>query len=185
MKEIILASASIRRKELLEKITKKFKIIPSNIDEIYPPNLDLFSVPLYISNMKALDIYKDHPDSIVIGCDTAIVFNNTLIGKPKSKDNAKNMLLRFSGNYHYVITGATIYVNNQKYEINSINKVHFKSITEQEIDEYLTYDEYKDKAGAYAIQGIAAKFIEKFEGEYDAIVGLPSKDIKSILKNLI
>ena len=185
MKEIILASASIRRKELLSTIIKNFKIIPSNIEETFPNSLNLFEVPLYISNLKAKDIYSKHPESIVIGCDTAIVFDNKLIGKPKDITDAKETLMSFSNKYHYVVTGLTIYSNNKQYSINSINKVYFKNITEIEIDEYLKFDEYKDKAGSYAIQGLASKFIEKIDGEYEAIVGLPIIELKKLLNQII
>ena len=185
MKKIILASSSPRRKELLATIISDFDIVPSNIEETYPSSMDLFEIPLYISNLKALDIYNKYPSSIVIGCDTAIVFKDKLIGKPKDKDDAKQTLLEFSNNYHYVVSGVTIYSSTQKYEINSINKVYFKNISINDIEEYLSNDEYKDKAGSYAIQGLASKFIDKIEGEFEAIVGLPIKELLKILKSLI
>ena len=185
MKKVILASASPRRKELLSSIIEDFDIIPSNIEESYPKTLKLIDVPLYISDLKASDIYKKNNQSIVIGCDTAIVFENKLIGKPSDKTDAKKTLISFSGNWHYVISGVTIYSDNQKYQINSINKVFFKKITESEINQYLLNDEYKDKAGSYAIQGIASKFIDKIDGEYEAIVGLPIKELSNILNKLI
>ena len=185
MNNVILASASPRRKELLEKIIPNFKIIASNIIETYPSNLSAFEVALYLSNLKAHDIYLKNKDSLVIGVDTIVVINNEILGKPSSKDHAKEMLKTLSGNMHHVITGVTIYQNNIKYEINSINKVYFKKLTEQDIDEYLENDEYKDKAGSYAIQGIANKFIDKIEGDFDSIVGLPTKELSSLLNKLI
>lgn len=184
MKEIILASASPRRKELLKNIVSDFKIIPSNIKEEYPNDLNLLDVALYISDLKANDIYLKHSDSIVIGCDTAIVFNNKIIGKPKNKEDARETLTMLSNNVHYVTSGVTIYCDNNKYQINSINKVYFKKLSLEQIDNYLSCDEYKDKAGSYAIQGIAKEFIEKIEGEYESIVGLPIKDLKPLLKRI-
>lgn len=184
MQEIILASASPRRKQLLKTIVNDFKIIPSDVEEKFPNDLDLLDVSLYISDLKAYDIYKQHKNCIVIGCDTSIVFNNKVIGKPINKEDAKLTLLSFSNNMHYVVSGVTVYCNNQKYQINSINKVYFKNINEELIDEYLTHDEYKDKAGSYAIQGIANSFIDKIEGEYEAIVGLPIKELSKLIKKI-
>lgn len=185
MKDIILASASPRREFLLKQLIKDFKIVPSNVKETYPETLNLLEVPLYISNLKAFDIYLNNSQSIVIGCDTAIVYQNKLIGKPLNKQDAFNTLSSFSDNWHYVVSGVTIYSDNKKYEINSINKVYFKKISPEEINEYLQLDEYKDKAGSYAIQGVAAKFIDKIEGEYEAIIGLPIAELSEILKSLI
>ena len=183
-KKIILASASPRRKQLLKTIVNDFLIIPSNINEIYPNNLDPLMVSLYISNLKALDIHNKYPSDIVIGCDTTVVINNQVLGKPINEDDAKNMLNSLSNNCHLVISAVTIYNANTKYEINSINKVYFNKLSEQDISEYLKNDEYKDKAGSYAIQGLASKFINKIEGEYESIVGLPIKELKSLLDKI-
>lgn len=185
MKRIILASASPRRKDLLSKIVNEFEIVTSSIEETYPDNIDLFLVPLYLSNLKAYDIHQKFPQDIVIGADTAIVFENTILGKPLNKEDAKSMLSKFSNNYHFVVTGVTIYDSDNKYEINSINKVYFKNLNTKDIDDYLLNDEYKDKAGSYAIQGMASKFIDKIEGDYESIVGLPIKDLQILLKKLI
>lgn len=185
MKKIILASASPRRKQLLSTILNDFEVITSSIEETYPDNLDLSLIPLYLSNLKAYDVHLKFPHDIVIGADTAIVFENKILGKPKNKQEAKSMLTEFSNKFHFVVTGVTIYDGCEKYEINSINKVYFNDLSEKEIDDYLLHEEYKDKAGSYAIQGMASKFINKIEGEYEAIVGLPIKDLKLILKDLI
>ena len=125
MNKVILASASPRRKELLKKIVSDFEIIPSNVVETFPSTLDTFQVALYLSNLKAYDIYLKNQDSLVIGVDTIVVINNIILGKPSNKDNAREMLKALSGNMHYVITGVTIYLNHNRYEINSINKVYF------------------------------------------------------------
>ncbi len=184
-KKIILASSSPRRKELLKRIISDFTIHPSNIDEIYPSDLDPLNVSLYISNLKAKDIHNFYPNDIVLGCDTTVIIDNKVLGKPSSIEDAKNMLSMLSNNCHYVVSAITIYDKTDKYEINSINKVYFKKLSIQDIDDYLKYDEYKDKAGSYAIQGLASKFIEKIEGEYEAIIGLPIKELTSLLNKII
>ena len=184
MKENIIASSSPRRKELLKSIINDFKIISSEVKEDYPHDLSPLEVSLYISELKAYDVYKSNLDSIVIGADTTIVFNNKVIGKPLNKSDAKKTLSLLSNNMHYVVSAITVYCNNTKYQINSINKVYFKKINEEQINEYLTHDEYKDKAGSYAIQGLASEFIDKIDGEYEAIVGLPLIELSTLLKEI-
>lgn len=185
MNKIILASSSPRRKQLLSKITTEFDVIPSNAEEIYPESLSAMDVSLYLSNIKAKDIHKQYPDKIVIGSDTTVVINNTLLGKPKDKNEAKQMLTTLSNNVHYVVSGVTIYNKDEVLQINSISKVFFKKLSEEEIDEYLTNDEYKDKAGSYAIQGLASKFVDHIEGDYDTIVGFPTDEVKIILDRIL
>ena len=185
MKTVILASSSPRRKELLSKIIKEFKIIPSNVNEIYPKDLDKMNVSLYLSDLKANDIHHNYPSDIVIGSDTTVIINNEILGKPKNKNDARDMLNKLSGNMHYVVSGVTIYDQNKKYQINSISKVYFKKLSNKDIEDYLKNDEYKDKAGSYAIQGIANKFIDRIEGEFDSIVGLPTLELREILLKIL
>lgn len=185
MTKIILASSSPRRKELLKKIVGDFEIIPSEVDEVYPSSILPIDVSLYLSNLKAKDVASKHKDSIVIGCDTTVIINDMILGKPKNYNDAKNMLELLSNNMHIVASAVTIFYKEKIYQINSINKVFFKKLTTLEIEEYLKNDEYKDKAGAYAIQGIANKFILKYDGEYESIVGLPIKELNDILKEIM
>lgn len=185
MNKIILASASPRRKDLLSKITTHFDIIPSDAEETYPDSLNVMDVSLYLSNIKAKDIHNKYPNDIVIGSDTTVIIGDTLLGKPKSKDEAKKMLSSLSNNYHFVVSGVTIYNKDEIHQINSISKVFFRNLTEIEIDEYLENDEYKDKAGSYAIQGIASKFIDHIEGDYDTIVGFPTSEVKKVLEKIL
>ena len=185
MNKIILASASPRRKQLLSTITTDFVIIPSNVEENFPNTLDAMKVSLYLSNLKAKDIHDRYPNDIVIGSDTTVIINNEILGKPINKLDAKRMLTTLSNNIHYVVSGVTIYNQNEVYEINSISKVYFKELTDQDIDQYLENDEYKDKAGSYAIQGLASKFIDHIEGDYDTIVGFPTKEVERVLKDIL
>lgn len=184
MKKIILASASPRRKQLLKSIVEDFDIIVSDLEEIYPETLDPFNVSLYLSALKTYDVFKNHSDCIVIGCDTTIVMDDKVIGKPTDENDARRMLTQFSNRMHYVVSGVTVATDDKRYEINSINKVYFKNLSTNDINEYLKHDEYKDKAGSYAIQGIASKFIDHIEGEIEAIIGLPIKKLKEILDNI-
>jgi len=181
----VLASSSPRRKELLSKIITHFKIIPSNIDEsqLLTDTSNPFEIPEYLATKKAIDVLNSNQDDIVIGADTVIIHDNKIYGKPKNKDDAKKMLKSFSNKTHYVITGVCIASKKRTISFSSINEVTFYNLTDKEIESYLNSDEYKDKAGAYAIQGNAALFIKKINGDYNSIVGLPISEINRILTN--
>jgi len=185
MNKIILASSSPRRKQLLSTITEDFEIIPSNAIEVYPQDLDAMQVSLYLSKIKAEDIHNKYPNDIVIGSDTTVIIDNTVLGKPINKEDAKKMLKTLSNNMHYVVSGVTIYNGDEIKQINSISKVFFKNLTDEDIDQYLSYDEYKDKAGSYAIQGLASVFIDHIEGDYDTIVGFPTSEVKQVLDKIL
>ena len=182
---IILASSSPRRKELLSKIINNFEIIVSEIDEekLITKDLNVMDVPEFLSTKKALDVFNKHPNDLIIAADTAIIFDNKIYGKPNDKSDAKKMLNTFSNNSHYVVTGVCIISNKKTISFSSINEVCFYKLSEQEIDEYLSSDEYKDKAGSYAIQGNGALFISNIKGDYNSIIGLPISQINRILKN--
>ena len=182
---LILASASPRRKELFKLITNNFSTITSSIDEsslienIKSPT----DVAINLASKKALDVYNTHKEDIVIGADTTIVFNNKIYGKPLNKSDAFNMLKSFSNNEHLVITGVCIVSSKRTISFSSISKVTFYELTDSQIEEYLSNDEYKDKAGAYAIQGKGGLFVKKIEGDYNNIVGLPVAQLNKILKD--
>ena len=180
---IILASASPRRKELLKKITSDFNVITSNIEEIVPDNMPAKDVAQYLATQKAMDVFNKNPNDIVIGSDTTIVFSDKIYGKAKDKDDARNMLKSFSNNTHYVITGVCIVSSSKSISFSSISEVTFYELSDDEIDEYLSFDEYIDKAGAYAIQGKAGMFVKNINGDYDSIVGLPVSKLNRVLKN--
>lgn len=183
--DIILASASQRRKELLSIYIKNFKIIPADIDEDIPNNLSIEEAPLYIAKAKAVAVNNRLCENdLVITADTVVLFNNTIYGKPKNKHDAYNMIKTLSGNTHQVITGVCCYSkdNKIKIEFSDFTNVTFTSINDYIIEKYLEHDEYIDKAGAYAIQGLASIFVEKIDGNYDNVVGLP---IGRLVRNLI
>jgi septum formation protein len=180
---LILASASPRRKELLKTITPNFETVVSEINEDLPSNTNVMDAAEYLATKKALDVSKRFPNDIVIGADTIIVFNNKIYGKPQNKNEAKEMLKSFSGNTHLVITGVSIVNGSKSMSFSSISSVEFYTLTDQEIDEYLENDEYKDKAGSYAIQGKGTLFIKEIKGDYNSIVGLPVSKLNHILKN--
>ncbi|MEI8389472.1 MAG: Maf family protein [bacterium] len=184
-KKIILASASPRRKELLELIGLEFEIIPSCIDE----NVENkpFSTKL-IENLaveKAGDIAnKITIPAIIIGSDTVVIIDNKILGKPKDKKDAFNMLKMLSNNTHQVISAiAVIDTETGKTMKDSvISNVSFKELSDEEINAYIETGEPMDKAGAYAIQGLASMFVKSINGCYSNIVGISVFKLTEMLK---
>ena len=187
MKKIILASNSPRRKELLEKHGIEFSVTVSKADENikdynsasdFAVKASLAKAEAVLNKIKAnKDFLKN--DYIIIAADTVVTLNNIIYGKPKNKDDAFKILSELSGKTHYVITGVTIIKNIKKennlktYTFFDKTEIKFKNISFKEIDEYIKTGEPFDKAGAYAIQGKAAKFVESINGDFENVVGLP------------
>ena len=182
MSRLILASNSPRRKELLSLLNIPFEIIPADIDEEINENNDINQEIERLSFQKALAIFKDNKDAIVIGSDTIVYLDKEILGKPKNLSEAKEMLMRLQGNTHTVITAVTI-ISNKLSETFSINSdVTFNPMNEKEIDNYISTNNLLDKAGSYAIQGDGAKFIKHIDGDYYSIVGLPINEVYNRLK---
>jgi septum formation protein len=180
---IILASASPRRHEILTQAGVDFKVIPSNFDEssLEFTNIDDYSKAL--SYYKAKDVFKDHSNDTIIASDTIVVINNEILGKPKNKEDAFRMLKSLQGRKHVVITSVCIMHKDKIDTFLSKSYVTFYKMSNDEINEYIETNEPMDKAGAYAIQGKAAKYIRSINGDYYTIVGLPiGKVIKSLKK---
>lgn len=179
--KIILASNSPRRKELLREHNIDFDVIPSSVDEKINHNLDVYDNVMNLAKIKALDVYQNNSDRCILAADTIVVYKNQILGKPKDEKDAYRMLSLLNGNTHEVITGICVIHKDKILLEYEISKVTFKKISDEDIFEYIKTKEPMDKAGAYAIQGIGSKFIEKYEGEYDNIVGLPMKKVLKAL----
>jgi len=185
MKKIILASQSPRRKQLLEQIGLKFEIDPSNYEEDMSLKMEPSKLAEFLSLGKAKDVAGRHKNSIIISADTIVAVDDEVFGKPKTPEKAKYMLRKLSGRAHSVITGFSIIDTETNKQISKSveTKVYFKDIPEQEMDAYIVTGEPLDKGGSYAIQGLAALFVEKIEGDYFNIVGLPILALTTELKN--
>ncbi len=185
---MILASASPRRRELLSQIGIEHEVIPSNKDEILP-KMHPAKAAEALSRGKALDVAKDIDDkAVIIGADTVVAYAGEILGKPKNEEDAFRMLNMLQGEEHEVYTGVTFVVkeNGREY-IESFcesTKVMMYPASEEEIWAYIATGEPMDKAGAYGIQGRAAAFVKKIEGDYNNVVGLPIARLYQILKNL-
>jgi septum formation protein len=184
MKIIILASASPRRKELLEKIGLKFEVDASGCDEEINAGLDPQEIVRQLSIKKAKSVAARHKNAIVIAADTIGVMGDKILGKPHTEDEACKMLHEISGKSHLVITGFSILDTATNKIVTGIanTRVYIKKLTGQEIDAYVKTGEPLDKAGAYAIQGMGAVIVEKIEGDYYNVMGLPLHALTEALK---
>jgi septum formation protein len=184
MKTIILASASPRRKELLKKIGLKFRVDPSNYEENISCELEPHELAKSLSLEKAKLVAKNHKNTLVIAADTFIVLEGKILGKPRTESEAKEMLETISGTQHSVITGFTIIdaENNKALSRSVETKVYIRRLSSNEIDAYVESKEPLDKAGAYAIQGLGSVIVEKIEGDYFNVIGLPLSALTESLK---
>jgi len=184
MKRIILASASPRRVELLEKIGLKFEVEPSNYEEDMHSELEPHEFARKISLEKAEAVASKHKNAIVIAADTIIVFGSKILGKPHTENEARKMLETINGKSHSVITGFSIIDTGKNKTLSKSveTKIHIRKLTLAEIDAYVKSKEPLDKAGAYAIQGLGAVIVEKIEGDYFNVVGLPLSALTEALK---
>jgi septum formation protein len=172
---IVLASTSPRRRELLELLGLTFHIIPPTCEELLSPNLSPSEQARQLAQDKAQSVANQHTQDLVIGSDTVIEIEGKLLGKPENMQEAEVMLRNIRGKYHQVHTGVAIIHQANKVSINFVEtaQVWIKSFDEQLLKTYLNTNESMGKAGAYSIQGEGAQLIEKIEGDYPTIVGLP------------
>ncbi len=213
--QIVLASQSPRRRELLDRVGFLFEVIPSDKDEIITKTIPS-EVVCELSCQKAMDVYEKlakqrasdrfdkavnqrgtgtfdrslhirKEDYLVIGADTVVAFEGEILGKPKSEPEAYDMLKKLSGKKHEVYTGVTFVYNEDVVKSHTFfecTKVTFYHMTDKEINDYIKTGDPMDKAGAYGIQGPCGIYIEKIEGDYNNVVGLPIARVYQELKKL-
>ena len=182
----ILASVSPRRKELLEGMGIEFDVIPSGINEDFLNGETPRDHVLRLSKEKSSAVSRNNPDAWVLGADTVVIIDGEVIGKPGTQNEARAMLARLSGREHQVITGFTIVNKSADVMITDAVEsfVIFKEISEDEMDWYVKTKEPYDKAGGYAVQGMAAFFIREIRGSYTNVVGLPLTEVVTALKRV-
>lgn len=170
--QLILASGSPRRKELLSLFRIPFTVIPADVDETMDPAKAPYAEVARLSAKKARAV-KREPDDVVIAADTIVVCEGKVLGKPKSEENAYHMLSLLSGRDHQVMTGCTVLRGEKRETFTEVTDLHFRTLSEREIRAYIASGEPMDKAGAYGIQGGAALFCRRMEGDYYNVMGLP------------
>jgi septum formation protein len=168
---LILASASPRRAELLRAAGINFTVRATDVDETIQPGESPHDYVLRLSREKALAVARD--DELTLGADTTVVINGEIAGKPVDNEDARRMLRSLSGQWHEVLTGVTLARAGRVLSDVASTRVKFAEMSEAEVDWYVATGEPMDKAGAYAIQGHAALFVERIEGSYSNVVGLP------------
>ena len=186
--KIILASQSPRRQKLLKGLGLEFEVIPVYVDENYPPELTGKNIAIYLSELKAksFDFDKLCENCLVITADTIVWQDSEILPKPVDYNDAIRILQTLSGNVHEVITGVSLRTHDKLLSFHSTTKVYFKKLTSAEIDHYIKKYKPYDKAGAYGIQEwIGYIGIEKIEGSYFNVVGLPVQKLYTELINFL
>ena len=185
-RKIILASASPRRKELLEKLDLDFSVRPADIDESLLPDEDAAMYPLRTAVQKAMAVAKTAEDALIIAADTVVAVDDDILGKPRDEAEAKAMLQRLSGREHIVITGIGVVDTASGRTLSATEQtiVYFHPLRDEEIDAYIATGECMDKAGSYGIQGKGSLLVRKIDGDYFNVMGLPLSRLYRLLLNI-
>lgn len=185
MKQLILASSSLPRKALLDKLKIPYSIVVSNYDEDMTLDLSPRDLAIELSRGKARDVARRSNHAVVLGVDSFVVCDDQLLGKPHTLERAKEMLNTLSNRSHKFITGFTIIDTETGREVSDSveTTVHFRAISEDEIDRYLSKESVLKNAGAYRIQDIGTLFATHIEGSFDNIIGLPLAQVGEKLKS--
>lgn len=181
-KRVILASMSPRRTELLTQAGIRHEVIPSNVIEGTSGREHPDEYVGRLAREKAMDVARHHRDAVVIGADTVVVLDGTILEKPKGRDDARQMLKRLSGATHEVLTGVSIIGPERQDLFVTTTRVTFIDIPDAWLDGYIDSTEPYDKAGAYGIQGSGGLFVDRFEGDFYNVVGLPIRPLAETLE---
>jgi len=185
MGKIILASQSPRRKQLMELAEIPFEIIIADVDETNPPGMPGELVPAFLAKKKADAIQHMVQDATVIAADTIVLLDHHILGKPKDAAHAIEILHQLSGRMHLVVTGVCIRKGDKDITFSTVTEVYFRKLTDEQIQHYVATYKPFDKAGAYAIQEwIGIIGIEKINGDYYNVMGLPIGEVKRHLEEL-
>jgi septum formation protein len=183
--QLILASASPRRRQLLAQLALPFTVMPANLEERQLANEPPLPYVVRMAESKAAHLAQQYPDAFVLGADTVVVLDNDILGKPADTQEARQMLHRLSGRQHTVITGlALLHQRQQLKRLDTVSTlVRFRPLLPVDIETYVATGEPLDKAGAYAIQGGAAAFVVSLDGCYTNVVGLPLRRTAALLRS--
>lgn len=185
MAKIILASQSPRRKQLMELAEFEFDVLIADVDETNPPGMPGEEVPEFLAKKKADAVAHLVSDAIVIAADTVVLLDHHILGKPKDAAHAMEILQQLSGRIHKVVTGVCIRKNEREIAFSTTTEVHFRPLTDEQIEHYISHYKPFDKAGAYAIQEwIGVIGIEKINGDYYNVMGLPIGEVAIVLNTI-
>jgi len=181
----VLASKSPRRAELMRYIAPDFEILPAECGENPPDGIEADEVPEFLAVQKALDGSKKRPDSLVIGCDTVVILNGEIMGKPKDLEDAFRMLKALSGRVHTVVSGVCLCYKGKTLSFTQKTAVEFYQLSDEDILDYVRQSNPLDKAGAYGIQDKGGLFVKEISGDYYNVVGLPLARLNLEIKKLV
>jgi len=181
---LILASRSPRRAALLCELGIPFEVRPVEVDESAVAHLEPREAALHLARVKARAASRECPDRVVLGADTIVSLGNRIMGKPRDPDDARFMLESLSGRAHTVWTGICLRRDEDNLEVSGVvgTRVRFRDLTNEEIDAYVASGEPLDKAGAYAIQGGAGKFVAGLDGSFTNVIGLPTERLLELIE---
>ena len=182
MGNLILASSSPRRREILSMLGLNFEVVPANIEEKFSGNPIVGARKL--ARSKALWVWLRHKRGVVIGADTLVFTENRVLGKPENREEAVSMLEYLSGRWHRVVTAVSFVGKGVRVSLHDVARVKFRKLSRREIEEYVLTGEPLDKAGAYGIQGYGASIVERIEGSFYTVMGLPVHRVVPLLKEL-
>jgi septum formation protein len=183
---LILASNSPRRREILSQAGFAFSVVASDVDESFSADIPLAEVPVFLSEKKARVLADINPHAIILAADTVVILDNVILNKPADKSEAREMLQLLSGKKHEVVTGITLITTNETVSIADSAKVSFRALADWEVDWYVKGGFGLDKAGAYGVQDfIGMAGIEKMEGSFYTVMGLPIFHVFNLLKPYI
>jgi septum formation protein len=182
--KLVLASASPRRADLLRAAGFAFEIMPVQIDERFRDGETPEAAVARLAQAKALAVAPRQPGKVVLGADTSVVVGDQALGKPEHHEDARRMLALLSGRSHDVLTGVCAWADGRRLVHVECTRVRMAQLSKAEIDWYLSTGESDDKAGAYAVQGRASRFVESIQGSYSNVVGLPISSVYNLLKEL-
>ncbi len=183
--EVVLASASPRRRELLSLVVRPFEVVKPLSETAPIPGESPRSYARRAAQQKCREVFKAHSRSIVVGADTVVVVEGAILGKPADTADAERMLRLLSGREHSVLTGVWLCSAQGERGFVEESRVRFGNLGNDEISRYIESGEPMDKAGAYGIQGLAACFVERVEGSYTNVVGLPVRGVYLALRELL
>ncbi len=182
MRPLILASSSPRRREILSLLGVEFEVIPSGVEESIVG--DPITTARFLSKKKALDVWNKRKKALVIGADTLVYIGSRIIGKPGNEEEAFRTLKFLSGRWHKVVTAVSFISEGLRLTVHDIAKVRFRKLSDEEIRFYISTGEPLDKAGAYGVQGFGATIVERIEGNFYTVMGLPIVKVYEVLKEL-
>lgn len=184
--QLILASQSPRRKELLTAMGLTFDVIPSNFDEQLDHSRHVEEVAVELALGKARTVAAEHPKAVVVGSDTIVLIDGKQLGKPEDEAEARRVLRQLAGKVNIVSTGLVVLCEDTGLLVTEVvsSKVYFKPYDREIHEAYLATGDWHDKAGSYGLQSGAAPLVDRIEGEYDAVLGLPTKTLAAILQPL-